>query len=141
MEKFTRDIKDFVIDELPNFVGSEIYADAYEFANEITEGINADGSVTYSTYEAEQWIKECFSEMGDVVKYCDENYDMTLNPFLEPEKAMVIAYIIGAEILLSNNKALTEAFETSEYNEIEFTQELCDKVIEELENDTKDIEL
>lgn len=50
------------------------------------EGENANGSVLCNTYQTKEFIKENFELFGDLVQYCKDNWDMTLNPFSEPEK-------------------------------------------------------
>ena len=47
--------KDFIVDHLPNYTGTNVYG--YDLGYTITEGINADGSCTYSTYEAKEYLK------------------------------------------------------------------------------------
>lgn len=47
--------KDFIINNIDDYSGQFIYG--CNLSNTITERINIDGSCTYSTYEAKEYIK------------------------------------------------------------------------------------
>ena len=137
---FTNTIKNWLIDELEDCKGweREIYLE--DLAYTITETINVDGSVHCSTYQAKEFIEENFDEFGDLVEYCKNNFDEVLNPFLEPEKAEVIAYIEGVRSLLNDLDSLKEATEKSEYQQIILSDELIDKMIQKLKENEFTIE-
>lgn len=139
MENFTKIIKDWLIDELEDYKGQnkEVYPE--DLGYELTKYINEDGSVDYSAWQASEFIKENFYMFGDLVEYVKDNYDMDLNPMLEPEKAEVIAYIEGVNQLLNSVKAIEKAAEESEYEQIILTDELIDEIIKELNASDYDI--
>lgn len=54
-KSYTDYCKDFIIDTLPNYEDQTVYM--CDLALMLTESINIDGSATYSTYEAQEYIK------------------------------------------------------------------------------------
>lgn len=131
---FTSTIKNFVIDQLENRKGENLRVYISDLDYKLTEEINVNGSVHCSTYKAEQFIKGNFEEFGYLVKLAQEEYGTILNPFLEPDKAEVWAYIEGTRILLGESEVLQEIEEENNYDEIVLTDELIDKIIEELQS-------
>lgn len=132
---FTITIKEFIIEQLENLKGENLQIYISDLDCKLTEEINVNGSVHCSTYKAKEFIKENFEDFGYLVKLAQEEYETVLNPFLEPEKAEVWAYIEGTRILLNDLEALQEI----EENKIILTDELIDKIIEELENNKYEI--
>lgn len=137
---FTSIIKEWLIDELANYKGQEKDVYLSDLAYDITEEININGSVNFSRYKAQEFIKENFEIFGDLVEYCKDNFEMALNPFSEPEKAEVIAYIEGVRYLLDQLDSLREADQQSEYQQITLTDQLLDQAIEELKAKEFEIE-
>ena len=136
---FTKTIKDFLIDKLEEFKGQNENVYIGDLGNLLTEGINMDGSIHYSTYKSKEFIKENFEEFRELLEYLKISLDMELNPFNEPEKAEVIAYNEGVEYLLNQLKTIEE-LEERENGKITLTDELIDKIIEELEKNKYEIE-
>ena len=54
-----------------------------------------------NTYLTKEFIKENFDLFCDLVEYVNDNLDMKLNPFTEPENAHVILMLKASRILLS----------------------------------------
>lgn len=74
-----------------------------ELAYTLFEGQNIDGSVTYSTYAAKEFIKEHWDAAGDYHEYMKENFgEVTHNPFDNPEAFQVGMLLEGAQQLLSD---------------------------------------
>lgn len=122
-------IKDFTICELSNLEGLETYA--CDLAYEVTQSINYDCSVTYSTYKAIEWIKEHFHELGDVVdSYEWSTGDSICNPFHEPEKFQVIIYIHVVDRLLASCGLIDENW--NDY--ITLTKENINTLIEQIKS-------
>lgn len=127
---FTSTIKEFVIDQLESWKGGNLQVYIPDLDYELTEEINIKGSVHYSAYKAKEFIKENFEIFSDLIELTYNEYGTVVNPFLEPEQAEVWAYIEGTKFLLSRLEVLQEIGE----NEITLTDELIDKIIEELES-------
>lgn len=126
-KSYTDYCKDFIIDNLPNYEDDEVYA--CDLGYKLTESINVDGSATYSTYEAMEYIKAWFDEAGGVYQYQKENYGECLhNPFDEPEAFHVCMIIEGVNALLSQ----CETVDGNWNNEIMLTLENIHAIIEEL---------
>lgn len=128
-ESFDVYCKDFIKDNLDGFIGSTIYA--CELANEITMGINVDGSATYSTYKAKEYLKAWWDEAADYFQYEKDNFGENYhNPFENPEAYMVCMVIQGVEGLMAQVKEIYEAQD----DQIEITQELCDSIVAQLDD-------
>lgn len=130
---FTRTIREWLIDELANYKGLNIEMYEEDIASTITERINYDGSVNCSSYEAKKFICDNFAEFGELLDFYNNEFEIILNPFSEPEKAEVIAYIEGVECLLNSLECLKKAKEQSEDQPIILTNDLIKKMISELE--------
>lgn len=95
-------VKDLLLDELENYRGNTIYGcDAWY---ELLEGYNVDGTITYSTYKAKEWLKEYFDDLGEVVEDYHANTGELLNPFENVERFMVIVVMEVAYKLLIKTK-------------------------------------
>lgn len=119
--------KDFIIDNLPNYEDQEVYM--CDLGYKLTESINIDGSATYSTYEAKEYIKAWFDEAGEVYEYQKANYGECLhNPFEEPEAFHVCMIIEGVNALLAQCETVNNAWN----DETELTIENIHAILEEL---------
>jgi len=86
------------IENLHNLEDESCYG--CDLAYEVFRGANADGSYTYSTYEAIQWIKRYFDGLGEVVEEMKANGLEPPNPFDRPEQFQVCILLEGAQYLL-----------------------------------------
>lgn len=121
--------KEFIKDRLQDFEGSTHYA--CDFASEITMAINVDGSATYSTYKAKEYLREWWDDCADYFQYEKDNFGENLhNPFERPEAFHVCMIIQGVSSLLSQCSIIDESWN----NNIEITQEVIDSILEEIEN-------
>lgn len=127
-ESYTEYCKNFITENLSNYNGQSVYM--CDLAITITEGINVDGSATYSTYEAKEYIKEWWDEAAEVYEYQKFNYGEVLhNPFEEPEAFHVCMIIEGVSYLLSQ----CDTVGGDNWNEeIELTEEIINTILEEL---------
>lgn len=129
MEQFDVYCKDFIKDNIRDHLGRTVYA--CEFASEITMDINMDGTATYSTYEAKQYLKEWWDEAADYFRYEKDNFGENLhNPFENPEAYMVCMVIKGVDCLMAQVKEIYDAWN----DQIYVTHELCDSICEQLED-------
>lgn len=128
-ESFDVFCKDFIKGHIEDHLGRIVYAS--EFASEITMGINVDGSVTYSTYKAKEYLKAWWDETADYYEYSKRNFGKVLhNPFENPEAYMVCMVIAGVDCLMAQVKEIYDAWN----DQIEVTQELCNSIVAQLDN-------
>lgn len=122
--------KDFAIDSLNEMKGCENNQDAADLGNTITESINIDGSATYSTYEAKEYIKEWWNEAAQVYEYQKDNYgECSQNPFESPEAYHVIMIIEGVNNIMNQCDTIQKNWNEN----IELTDEILDTLIKEVE--------
>lgn len=99
MKKFTTELKETIIDRLNDYKNTTVYG--CDLAYTLFEGENVNGTVLFSTYLTKEFIKENFDLFGDLVQYVENNIDVVLNPFKEPEKSHVWLVMEGGCSLLS----------------------------------------
>jgi hypothetical protein len=119
-------VADILMDKLDEYKGTSTYGCDLAFC--LLQQYDADGSYTYSTYEAKQWVASCFDELGDIVNDMTEEGLEPCNVFDNPEAFQVQIMLYVASQLLGQCDAVT-AF----WNE-EFTLEadIIKKIKEEL---------
>ena len=129
LETLTDYCQDFIIDHLPNYTGTIVYG--CDLGYKITECINIDGSCTYSTYKAKEYLKLWWDEAADYFQYEKDNFGENLhNPFENPEAYMVCMVIEGVNSLLSKSKFIDDNWN----NNIELTDKNINKIIREIKN-------
>lgn len=126
-----KEILNDLIEKLYEYEGQKIYA--CDLAYTLFESYNIDGSVTYSTYNAKEWIKKYFNELGEAVEAIKYNLGSELIPniFDEPEKFMVVIYLEVGASLLSQCKFIDDNWN----NEIELTNKNIEIIKEQLEKE------
>ena len=95
-------VKDLLLDELENHY--DITGYGCDIAYQLLESYNIDGTITYSTYKAKEWLKEHFDDLGEVVEEYHFQTGELLNPFENVERFMVIAVMEVAQGLLIKTK-------------------------------------
>ena len=100
MKKLTTELKETIIDHLNDYKNTTVYG--CDLTYTLYESENITGSVLCNTYATKEFIKENFDLFDDLVQYVENNIDIVLNPFTEPEKAHVILMIEASQNLLSN---------------------------------------
>ena len=125
-------IKDFMVDvlkdKLSEYEGTPSYGGELDFY--LLQQYNMDGSYTYNTYEAKQWIQEHFDELGDIVKEMTEEGLPPCNVFENPEVFQVQIMLFVAGDLLCQCETVTSFWD----DEIILEKNIIDKIKEELEN-------
>ena len=107
LKQFNAYINDFINDRLSDYEGVDLYA--CDLAYTLTEGINMDGTATYSTYLAKEYIKLWFDEASEYYEYEISNFGKNLyNPFKSPDAFMVCMIIQGVTERLNECNFLTE---------------------------------
>ena len=120
--------KDYIIDHIDDYVGDLIYA--CDFSMTLTESANIDGSLTYSTKEAKDYLREWWQNCSAYWEYEKSNFGQNLhNPFDNPEAYMVCMVIEGCGTILSRCPVIDENWN----NKIEFTEEIIQQIKEFVE--------
>lgn len=103
-----------ILDKLDEFEG-EIDDD---FAYNLWERENIDGSVTYNAYEARKWIADYFEDLADYVEDYETTFGKIPNPFVNPEAFMVIMVIFITPYIVKDYTDKDEliAYLKEEYN-------------------------
>ena len=88
-------VADVLMDKLDEYEGTSSYG--CDLAYDLLQQYNADGSYTYSTYEAKQWVASCFDELGDIVNDMTEEGLEPCNVFDNPEafQVQIMLYVAG----------------------------------------------
>lgn len=129
LETLTDYCKNFIISNIDDYSDQSIYG--CDLGYIITEGINADGSCTYSTYEAKEYIKFWWDEASDYFQYEKDNFGENLhNPFENPEAYMVCMVIQGVNSLLSQISFIDKNWN----NKIKLTEKNIKKIIREIKD-------
>ena len=116
-----KDVLSRMIDNLDEFEGRDGYVSDLAFT--LFEGENIDGTMTYSTYKASQWIMENFHDLGDVVEDMEDYGIAPENPFSNPEKFMVQVVLFLAESLVYKSDYLLRGRDEEEIDPITYDAE------------------
>jgi len=134
METYLDYCKNFIIDNIENLEGQQIYACDLGF--EITSAINANGSATFSAYKAKEYLKEWWDEVADYWEYEEDNFDEhRLNPFSDPEAYQVCMIIEGVRNLIGQVPIIEKKWDEC----IKITPALIKKVIKAIEDPSLEI--
>ena len=132
---FTEYVKQHIEDEIWNYEGQSVYG--CDLAYKLTETINADGTATYNTAEAKDYIHEWWNEAGEYWEY--ENFEFgehRWNPFDNPEAYMVCMIIAGVESAVCRCSVVEENWN----DEFELTTEVIEQIVEYVNNGVGTIE-
>lgn len=107
-----------------------------DLAYTLFEGENINGSVTCSSYEAREFIKEHWDAAGDFHEYMKDSFGEVLqNPFDNPEAFQVGMLLEGAQQLLSQCHFIKENWN----DEIELNACTIAFIKDDLSLDTNDV--
>lgn len=133
-------IKDFVIDilldKLDNLKGENYKSYACDLAYNLFEGENIDGVYFYNNYEATEFIKEHFEDLGEIIEELNFQFDkefvnkLVIDVFDNPDRFCVVVFMEVASYLLGQCKTIDEFWN----EEIILTNDKIDKIKKELEN-------
>lgn len=126
---FTSTIKDFIIDQLQLLKESKVKCYPADLPFTITEEINVNGSVHCSTAKSIEFIYNNWDTFANLVSYCKDELSTPIDALNEPEKLEVIAYIEGTNQLLGACPTLLNLPD----EKVEFTPDILDKLIKEVE--------
>jgi len=132
LKSYTDYCKQHINDEIDNFEGQDVYM--CDLGSELTQAINVDGSATYSTYKAKEYLKFWWDEAADYFQYEKDNFGQNLhNPFENPEAYHVCMIIEGVRSLLSQCKTVDKHWNDQIY--------LTSKVIKKILKEVKEFEV
>lgn len=134
----SKEFKDWITEKISSALDDYTDESVYgaDLAYKLFEGENIDGSVTYSTYAAKEFIKDHWDDAGEIAQYLKENLDMTINPFDEPEKFHVVMLLQGAQEILNESEYISDNWN----NEIDLTSENIKMIKDEIGLDVADEE-
>lgn len=89
-----------------NYMGTSVYG--ADLAYKLFECENVDGTVTYNSYEARDFIKEHWDDAGEISEYLTTELGLNINPFGEPEKFHVCMLLEGASDVISRSGFVNE---------------------------------
>lgn len=90
-----------MIEKLEEMEGQEVYG--CDLGYTIFEEANVNGSYTCNAYRAMEWIKEYFSDLGEIVEYIKDNLgeNSVPNVFDKPEPFQVVIMLDCSQYLIS----------------------------------------
>ena len=127
-------IIDLLVSKLEDYEDMSIYG--CDMSYTLLEQYNIDGSITYNTCEAIEWLKNNIRDIYDFLPtlkfmYDDEFYTKLCIDILEnPEKAMTIICLEKANDILSSLKFINDNWN----NKIVLNKENINIIKKELEN-------
>lgn len=97
---FVEFCKNHILENIENYEGQSVYA--CDLGYTLTEGMNVDGTFTYSTDLAKDYLHEWWYEAADYWEYEKSNFGENYhNPFDNPEAYIVCMVIEGVNGLLA----------------------------------------
>ncbi|MCL2321022.1 MAG: hypothetical protein FWC47_02825 [Oscillospiraceae bacterium] len=107
---FSKEFKNWLLekisDALDDYEGAIVYS--CDLALKLFEGENANGSVSCSSYEAKEFIRQYWDDAGEIFDDWKSNIGESLNPFENPESFQVIMLLEGARDVLSQSSFLDD---------------------------------
>lgn len=93
LNNLEKDLLAMMIDRLDDMEDREGYVS--DLAFDLFECENATGSITCDREEAQEWIAAYFHDLGAVVEEMSAEWDITPNPFSNPEafQVQVVLYV------------------------------------------------
>lgn len=112
--------KEHLLERLDEYVGTTHYA--CDLGIILTERENTDGTLTYSTYEAREYLKLWWDDAAEYWDYEKFNFGEHFhNPFDNPEAYMVCMVIEGVRSILSQCPVIDYHWN----EEVELTEDFC----------------
>lgn len=104
--KIKNEVIEKLIEELENYRDTEHYG--CDLAYDLFEEYNIDGSITYSKYEAKEWVENNFEDLDEIVEERRANGLEVPNIFDRPEAFMVVIYLEVASYLVGQCKFIND---------------------------------
>ena len=97
---------DMISDALDDYEGVKVYG--CDLALKLFEGENINGSISCSSYEAKEFIRQYWDDAGEIFDDWKLNTGESINPFENPESFQIIMLLEGARDILSQSNFLDE---------------------------------
>lgn len=127
MKEFTDYCRDFIIDNINDYKGEKVYGCDLYFT--LCEGINANGTATFSRQLAKEYICKWWDDASDFSDHEKFNFGERSNPFENPEAFMVKMVIEGVDSLLSQCQFIYDNWN----DEIILTEEVINSITSDIE--------
>ena len=115
-----------MVKHLEDLEGQVVYG--CDLAFTLFENENATGSYTCDAFSSNQWIKEYWDELGEVVEDYEFNYgEVPTNPFKNSEVFQMQIILHMASSLVTESDYIEEHWD----EEIELTSEIIEKIVAE----------
>lgn len=124
--------KDFILDKIEDYEGSDVYG--ADLGIDLTEGINADGTFTYSTEKAKKYLQDWWADAAEYSEYEEMNFGQRSNPFENVEAFIVRMVIEGVRTILSRCQFIDNKWN----DKFELTEEVITTIKEQVEEQTDD---
>ena len=124
MESLIEYCKKYIETNLPEFEGDEVYLDELSYL--IIEGDNANGTLTFSTNLAKEYIKEWWDDAAEYSDWEVDYFGKRSNPFKNAERFMlnIVAWKIYQMI----------DYCCIPYEKIKLSKEVINNIIENINN-------
>ncbi len=120
--------KSHLLQRLEDYAGTTHYACDLQY--DLTEKENVDGTLTYSTYEAKEYLRLWWDECAEYWEHEKFNFgENRHNPFDNPEAYMVCMVIEGVGAILSQCPSIDKAWN----DHVELTEEFIARLRTEIE--------
>lgn len=136
MESFIEYCKNYIIDHIEDYEGQSHYA--CDWGSILTDCANCDGTLTYSTEDAKEYLKEWWYDCGQYFEYEKSNFGSAIsNPFENPEAYMVRMVCEGVNAIFTKCPTINEMWNDN----VEMTEELINEIKEVAEGIDEDEDL
>lgn len=126
IQNFTDYCKEQIEKRLPEMAGRSVYM--CDLAYELMEEPNVNGTLTYSTHDAIEYIRGWWYDAADYFDYAKSNFGEVKNPFENPKAYMVCMVIEGVRSLLSG----CDTVDGSWNDKIELTETVIERILNEV---------
>ena len=129
MEEFIPYCKQYIYDHIDDYRGQKMYMSDLGYT--LTEGPNANGTLTYSQQLAIEYLREWWYDASTFFEYLKDNLGMSMNPFANPEAYMVAMVVEGVRSLIDRALGYIEFDQEMEVLDGELIEHIVKKVSED----------
>ena len=126
-EEFIPFCKQHILDHIDGYEGQSHYG--CDLGSYLTEGMNADGTFTYSTAKARELLQAWWDDADDFSEYEEFEFGQRSNPFENVEAFLVRMVIEGVNGLMGKLPIIDEHWN----DELELTPEVIETIKEQVE--------
>lgn len=124
--------KSYILDNIEEYEGQDVYA--CDLGITLTEGMCCDGTFTYSTAKAKEYLIEWFEDAAEYSEYEKFNFGERSNPFENVELFTVKMVSEGVRSVLSRCEFINEHWN----GKVELTPDIIAIIKEQVEEQTDD---